>query len=64
VDPSKLNPNGGSIAMGHPFSATGGRIVTSAVNELRRTGKKYALISICAAGGLGGVAILERVESK
>ncbi|KAL0480123.1 acetyl-CoA acyltransferase [Acrasis kona] len=64
VDPSKLNPNGGSIAMGHPFSATGGRIVTSAVNELRRTGKKHALISICAAGGLGGVAILERVDEN
>ncbi len=56
----KLNPNGSSISIGHPFSATGGRIVTSAMNEMRRSNKKYALISICAAGGLGGVVILER----
>lgn len=60
VDPEKLNPNGGSIALGHPFSATGGRCVMSAMNELRRSKKKTALISICAAGGLGGVCILER----
>jgi acetyl-CoA acyltransferase len=62
IDPQKLNPNGGSIALGHPFSATGGRVVISAMNELRRSKKKTALISICAAGGLGGVAILERVD--
>eukprot|EP00003_Mantamonas_plastica_P022596 TRINITY_DN3877_c0_g1_i5.p1 TRINITY_DN3877_c0_g1~~TRINITY_DN3877_c0_g1_i5.p1 ORF type:complete len:309 (-),score=125.48 TRINITY_DN3877_c0_g1_i5:738-1664(-) len=61
VPEEKINPNGSSIAIGHPFAATGGRIVTSAANELRRTGKKYAMISVCAAGGLGGVAILERV---
>jgi len=59
VDPRKLNVNGGSIAIGHPFSATGGRVVTSCMNELRRTGKRYGLVSICAAGGIGGVCILE-----
>ena len=56
---SKINPNGGSIALGHPFAATGGRLVTSLSNELRRTGKRYGLISVCAAGGIGGVMILE-----
>jgi len=60
IDLKKVNPNGSSISIGHPFAATGGRIVTSAVNHLRRTGLRFALISICAAGGLGGVAILER----
>ena len=59
----KINPNGGSIAIGHPFAATGGRLVTSTANELRRSKKRFALISICAAGGLGGVAILERSQS-
>jgi acetyl-CoA acyltransferase len=59
IDPKKLNVNGGSIAIGHPFSATGGRVVLGCMNELRRTGKRYGLISICAAGGLGGVCILE-----
>ena len=49
-----------SIAIGHPFAATGGRLVASATNELRRSKKRFCLISICAAGGIGGVMILER----
>ena len=57
---SKINPNGSSIAIGHPFAATGGRLTIAAMNELRRTNKKYALLSICAAGGLGGAAIIEK----
>ncbi|GAB5354852.1 hypothetical protein AAMO2058_000155000 [Amorphochlora amoebiformis] len=57
---NKVNLLGGSIAIGHPFAATGGRLVTTTANHLRRTGKRYALISICAAGGIGGVMILER----
>lgn len=64
LDHSKLNVNGGSIALGHPFAATGGRVVTAAANELRRSGKNHALVSICAAGGLGGVAVVERVPQK
>lgn len=58
----KLNVYGSSISIGHPFAATGGRIVMSAVNQLRRKGQRYALVSICAAGGMGGCAILERRE--
>jgi len=64
VPPEKLNVNGSSIAIGHPFSATGGRLVTSAMNELRRTGKRYAILSVCAAGGIGGVALVERVDES
>eukprot|EP01012_Entosiphon_sulcatum_P050840 TRINITY_DN6978_c0_g1_i1.p1 TRINITY_DN6978_c0_g1~~TRINITY_DN6978_c0_g1_i1.p1 ORF type:complete len:469 (-),score=89.90 TRINITY_DN6978_c0_g1_i1:83-1384(-) len=64
VDPAKLNVNGGSLALGHPFAATGGRVVTAAMNELRRSQKRYALVSICAAGALGGVAIIERVPKN
>ncbi|CAJ1991359.1 3-ketoacyl-CoA thiolase-like protein [Leishmania donovani] len=64
IDLSKLNVNGGSLALGHPFAATGGRIVTSLANELRRSGKRHGLVSICAAGGLGGVAILEHTPKK
>ena len=51
-----------AAAIGHPFAATGGRIVTSLANTLRRTGQRYGLISICAAGGMGGVMILENVN--
>ena len=64
IDRKILNVNGGSIALGHPFAATGGRLVTSTANELRRRGKKHALISICAAGGLGGIAILEHTPQQ
>jgi acetyl-CoA acyltransferase len=61
IDPEKLNVYGGSIAIGHPFAATGARIVTTMANELRRTDKQTALIGICAAGGLGAAAVLEKV---
>lgn len=56
----KLNVLGGSIAIGHPFAATGGRIVTTLSNELKRRGAKRGLISICAAGAMAGAMILER----
>jgi len=59
VDPAKLNVNGGSIAIGHPFAATGGRLVTSALHGLKRRGGKHALLTVCAAGGLGAAVVLE-----
>ena len=61
VDPDRLNVHGGSIAIGHPFGATGSRMVNTMANELVRTGKATALLGICAAGGLGAAALLERV---
>ncbi|MEU8000504.1 acetyl-CoA C-acetyltransferase [Catellatospora sp. NPDC049111] len=60
IDRSKLNVNGSSLAAGHPFAATGGRIVATAAKLLAQKGRGRALISICAAGGQGVVAILER----
>jgi acetyl-CoA acyltransferase len=60
VPESKLNPHGGSIALGHPFGATGARLIHQALRELADRGQNTALISICAAGGLGGACILER----
>jgi len=62
IDPARLNVHGGSIALGHPFGATGARMVTTMSNELARTGKETALLGICAAGGLGAAAVLERVD--
>ncbi len=61
VDPARLNVRGGSIALGHPFGATGARMVTTMANELALTGKQHAVLGICAAGGLGAAAVLERV---
>jgi acetyl-CoA acyltransferase len=63
IDAAKLNVHGGSIAVGHPFGATGARMITTMANELHRTGKRHAILGICAAGGLGAAAVLERVES-
>jgi acetyl-CoA C-acetyltransferase len=60
IDREKLNPNGSSLAVGHPFAATGGRILATAAKELAEAGSGRALISICAAGGQGVVAIVER----
>jgi len=60
LDRSRLNVNGSSLAAGHPFAATGGRIVNVAAKLLAEKGSGRALISICAAGGQGVVAILER----
>lgn len=60
-DISKLNVHGGSLALGHPFGATGARMVTTMANELHQTGKQTAVLGICAAGGIGAAAVLERV---
>ena len=60
IDRGKLNVNGGSLGAGHPFAATGGRIVAAAAKALAERGSGRCLISICAAGGQGVVAILER----
>ena len=60
IDPEFINPTGGSIALGHPFGATGARIVTTVCNELQRSGQQYGLVTICAAGGIGVALVLER----
>jgi acetyl-CoA acyltransferase len=59
VRPEIFNVNGGSIALGHPFAATGGRMVLSTLRELKKRNKQYALLTICAAGGLGVALVLE-----
>lgn len=61
IDPARLNVHGGSLALGHPFGATGARMITTMAHELHASGKKTALLGICAAGGLGAAAVLERV---
>jgi acetyl-CoA C-acetyltransferase len=60
IDRSKLNPKGGSVALGHPFAATGTRIVATLAKQLAQRGAGRGLISICTAGGMGVTAILER----
>jgi len=60
VDWDRTNVMGGSIAIGHPFAATGARLVTTLANEMRRRDVQYGLISICAQGGMGYAMVLER----
>ena len=61
VDPALVNPNGGSIAMGHPLGATGAIIIGTLLDELERTGKSVGLATLCIASGMGAATIIERV---
>ena len=60
VDRAKLNVLGGSIAIGHPFGATGARITTTLAHELQRRGGQFGLMTVCAAGGMGFSMVIER----
>ncbi|MEI8024797.1 MAG: thiolase family protein [Pseudomonadota bacterium] len=62
VPEEKLNVNGGALAIGHPFGATGARLVTSLTYELERSKKRLGLIAICAAGGMAASILIERIE--
>jgi acetyl-CoA C-acetyltransferase len=61
LDEDKTNVNGGAIALGHPVGATGARLVTSILHELERRDARYGLVTMCAGGGLGQAAIIERI---
>jgi acetyl-CoA C-acetyltransferase len=61
LDRSKVNPNGGSIALGHPIAGTGTILIGTALDELERTGGRYGLITMCAAGGMAPAIIIERI---
>ena len=60
-NPERVNPNGGAIALGHPTGCTGARLITTALHELERTNRRYALVSMCCGGGLGTGTIIERL---
>jgi acetyl-CoA acyltransferase len=62
IDPERFNVHGGSIAIGHPFAATGARMVTTMAHEMHERDLETAVLGICAAGGLGAGAVLERVN--
>ena len=61
IDPDTINVNGGAIAMGHPLGATGAMILGTVLDELERTGKSTALVTLCIGGGMGTATIIERV---
>jgi acetyl-CoA acyltransferase len=59
LDESKVNVNGGAIALGHPLGATGSKLTAQLMNELKRTGGKYGLVTMCIGTGQGGAGIFE-----
>ncbi len=61
VDMSRVNPNGGAIALGHPVGASGARIMATLVHEMQRTGARYGLQTMCEGGGMANATILERI---
>jgi acetyl-CoA C-acetyltransferase len=61
LDPAKVNPNGGAVALGHPIGATGAILTVKCMYELHRTGKRYGLITMCIGGGQGIAAVIERM---
>jgi acetyl-CoA acyltransferase len=63
-DTDKMNTLGGSLSLGHPFGATGARLVTTAANRLQRENQRFALLAACADGGLAHGCILERYDNK
>lgn len=62
IDPSRLNPNGGAIALGHPVGSTGARMVVTLAHELVKQKQKYGLASLCIGGGQGGATVIENLR--
>jgi acetyl-CoA acyltransferase len=60
LDPAKVNPSGGAIALGHPLGATGAKLTATVLHHLRRTNGRYGLVSMCIGGGMGAAAVFER----
>ncbi|HXW76305.1 MAG TPA: thiolase family protein, partial [Candidatus Eremiobacteraceae bacterium] len=63
LDRAKVNVNGGAIALGHPIGATGARLTTTLVHEMRRSGKRFGLVTMCVGGGQGASLIIENTEA-
>ena len=61
LDPSRVNPNGGAIALGHPLGCTGAKLTATIIRELQRRNARYGMVTMCIGGGMGAAGILERV---
>ena len=61
LDPARVNPNGGAVALGHPLGCTGAKLTATLLHELRRSGGRYGVVSMCIGGGMGAAGIFERM---
>ena len=59
-DPTKVNVNGGAIALGHPLGCTGAKLTATLLHEMKRRGSRYGVVSMCIGGGMGAAAVFER----
>jgi acetyl-CoA acyltransferase len=62
LDPAKINPNGGAIALGHPLGCTGAKLTATLLRELKRSKERYGIVTMCVGGGMGAAGIFENVE--
>ncbi|HEY7096720.1 MAG TPA: acetyl-CoA C-acyltransferase [Terriglobales bacterium] len=62
LDPGKVNPNGGAIALGHPLGCTGAKLTASIIREMKRRGAKYGMVTMCVGGGMGAAGIFENLN--
>jgi len=62
LDPAKVNPNGGAIALGHPLGCTGAKLTASIIRELKRRNARYGLVTMCVGGGMGAAGIFENIQ--
>ena len=62
IDPTKLNPNGGAIALGHPLGCTGAKLTATILREMQRRGARYGMVTMCVGGGMGAAGIFEAVD--
>jgi len=62
LDPARVNPNGGAIALGHPLGCTGAKLTATLIRELGRRGGRYGMVTMCVGGGMGAAGIFERVK--
>jgi acetyl-CoA acyltransferase len=61
LDPAKVNPNGGAIALGHPLGCTGAKLTATVIRELQRLNARYGMVTMCIGGGMGAAGIFERL---
>ena len=62
LDPSKVNINGGAIALGHPLGCTGAKLTVQIINDMKRLNKKYGIVTACVGGGQGIAGIIENID--
>jgi len=61
LDPGKVNPNGGAIALGHPLGCTGAKLTASIIREMKRRNARYGMVTMCVGGGMGAAGIFENL---